>query len=220
MPLTGFVTIGQSPRDDIVTSMLPESLHASVLQRGALDNLTANEVYALGPDSGETPFVTRLGDGTEVLVSKVPLMPFVQRAVDDVVDAGASSVTILCTGAFPQISAPVPIILPDRILRANLDAVLPAGKIGVIMPHIDQMELMREKWATAEREFVGEAASPYTASGELTDCARRLTERGADMLVLDCMGFTDEMKQSVKYGTDRPAVLANRLIGRVIEELI
>jgi protein AroM len=219
MAVIGFVTIGQSPRNDIVETMVPPSLAADIVQFGALDRLSREEIERLGPDETEVPFVTRLNDGTEVLVSKARLMPFMQRAVDSAVNAGATSIVILCTGAFPQITAPVPLIFPDRILQATLEAILPEGKLGVIMPHIDQMELMRSKWETKSRSMIGYAASPYSQPDKLVAIATELEEAGSDLIVLDCMGFTDDMKQLVQQGTCRPVILANRLVGRIIEEI-
>jgi protein AroM len=220
MAKIGFVTIGQSPRDDILNSMLPQSLHASVLQSGALDNLTRDVISSLQPEPSETPFVTRLADDTEVLVDKSRLIPHLQAAVNSVIKAGVHSVAILCTGSFPQIESPVPLIFPDRILNATVHALLPTGVVGVVMPHLDQMELMRSKWETAHRSFVGVAASPYSSSGKLLEYGQYLDNEGADIIVLDCMGFTSEMKQAVASGTQKPVILANRLTGRIIEELI
>jgi protein AroM len=219
MSRIGFVTIGQSPRNDILASMIPASFSQDIVQYGALDNLTEEEIEVLQPDSSETPFVTRLTNGTEVLVSKDRLMPRLQRAVDYAVDAGAIPVVILCTGSFPHISASVPIIFPDRILQSTVDAILPEGTIGVIMPHIDQMDLMQRKWASETRSMVGNAASPYTAPENLAEIAQQLEREGADLIVLDCMGFTSDMKRAVQEGTSKPVILANRLVGRIIEEI-
>ena len=219
MSITSFVTIGQSPRDDILQSMLPPALHSRVIQRGALDHLSSEAIHNLAPRQGETPFVTRLVDGAEILVSKTALMPHLQTAVDSAAAAGARSVVILCTGAFPDLRASVPMILPDRVLTANVDALLPRGTIGVVMPHEDQTDLMRSKWETPDRQFVGVAASPYSGASDLRRHGANLADRGADLIVLDCMGFTQEMKSTIAAHIETPVILANRLIGRVIEEL-
>jgi protein AroM len=220
VPQVGFVTIGQSPRNDVLDSMLPTELHRSILQQGALDTLSPDVIQNLRPVSGEVSFVTRLADTTEVLVSKHRLMPHLQRAVDQVVGTGAEIVVILCTGAFPEISAPVPVVFPDRVLKANVDALLPEGVLGVVMPHQDQMETMRSKWESDSRRMVGLAASPYSASDTLANIGRSFQDHGVDMIVLDCMGFTLRMKALVGRGTTLPVILANRLVGRVIEEIV
>jgi protein AroM len=218
MSSIGFVTIGQSPRNDVLQSMLPGAEVSHCIQAGALDGVRDSEIERLKPDHNETPFVTRLRDGREVLVAKKQLMPFLQRAVDNVVDAGANMVIVLCTGAFPDLTASVPLIFPDNLLRANIDALLPAGRLGVIMPNEGQREMMLEKWTRPERQVVAIAESPYTdmgspdssATDELSTC---------DLVVLDCMGFDEEVRKAWHRQLGVPVILANRLIGRVLEEI-
>ena len=219
MTATGFVTIGQAPRDDILISMLPETPSSHVIQHGALDGLSRSELRELHPDEGETPFVTRLADGSEVLVSKSQLMPYLQSAIERAESDGAGRVVVLCTGAFPSLTSTVPLIFPDRILQANVDALLPTGRIGVVMPHEDQMHIMQEKWATSGRTMVGDAASPYSSPDRLKEIARRMYDSEVDLIVLDCMGFTAEMKATVTTAVVTPVILSNRLVGRVVEEL-
>ena len=216
---TGFVTIGQSPRNDILDSMIPGIADSVVVQHGALDELGQSDLEELRPAPGETPFVTRLATGEEALVSKDLLMPYLQAAVSRAISDGATSIVVMCTGAFPSLNAAVPLVFPDRILTANVDAILPAGRLGIIMPHEDQHSIMREKWQTSDRVMIGEVASPYSSADRLHEIARRMNEQQVDLIVLDCMGFTAEMKGAVAKGVSVPVVLANRLVGRVVEEL-
>jgi protein AroM len=147
-------------------------------------------------------------------------MGHLQRATDLLIADGATAVAVLCTGSFPELRSPIPIIFPDRVLLANVDALLPSGTLGVIMPHEGQMEMMRKKWQAHDREFVGVAASPYTGHQDLAVLGSRLDSKAVDLIVMDCMGFTEEMKQAIRQTTRVPVILANRLVGRVIEELI
>jgi len=217
--MLGLLTIGQSPRPDIVESMFG-CRPAWCLEFGALDGLSRQEVAALAPAAAEHPLVTRLRTGEEVTVAKERLLPFLQRAADAAVDAGATLLVVLCTGTFGGLRAPVPLLYPDQLLVAIVNALLPSGTLGVVMPHPGQYTAMKRKWALAGRRFVGVVASPYVASPSLAAAGRELAARGADLIVLDCMGFTQEMKRAVVEGSDRPVILANRLIGRVIEELL
>jgi protein AroM len=216
----GLVTIGQAPRDDVLRSMLPPAYHRRILQRGALDDLPRHAIDQLRPRDGEVPLVTRLSDGEEVVVCKHRLMSHLQRAVDLLVADGATACAILCTGSFPELRSPIPIIFPDRVLLANVEALLPSGTLGVIMPHGGQMDMMRKKWQTLGRNFVGVAASPYAGHEDLASLGRQLEGDAADLIVMDCMGFTEDMKRSISRATSIPVILANRLVGRIIEELI
>ena len=70
MKRMGLITIGQSPRLDILSDI--ESVFdedAELLQRGALDKLTQAELAALTPNEGETVLVSCLRDGTAVTMA-------------------------------------------------------------------------------------------------------------------------------------------------------
>lgn len=220
MSTFGFLTIGESPRDDVLGSMLPEVDKQRVIQHGALDGLPYEQVLELRPRESEQPLVTRLRDGTEVLLAKNRLLPYLREAVTRSVSDGAEVLVILCTGEFPGLDLPRPAIFPDRVLHEVVDALLPSGTLGVLMPHEGQMAGMREKWETPQRRFIGAAASPYTAPDELASLGHRLVQGGANLIVMDCIGYTAQMRVSVSAAADVPVILANRLVGRVIEELM
>jgi protein AroM len=67
----GTLTIGQSPRNDIIPD-LKEILGKEVelIEKGALDGLSGEEINELSPKPGDYPLVTRLKDGIEVKVGK------------------------------------------------------------------------------------------------------------------------------------------------------
>jgi protein AroM len=219
MRKVGLVTIGQSPREDIVNSMFDRSTPLRLIEHGALDELSLDEILELQPVPGELPLVSRLRDGTEVVIAKERLIPHLQRAVDRATTDGATLAVILCTGEFTRLCPSIPAIYPDRVLSHMVEAVLPSGALGVMLPHEGQMAMMREKWCSPTRRFIGTAISPYTARAELAEHARRLRDEQAAMIVMDCMGFDTEMKRTVAEASGLPTILANRLVGRVVEEL-
>ena len=65
----GLITIGQSPRVDI-TSDIKDVLGSQIeiVECGALDNLSHEEINALRPSEGEYILVTRLRDGSTVKI--------------------------------------------------------------------------------------------------------------------------------------------------------
>ncbi len=68
--MISLVTIGQSPREDVVVSMFGDSVPASVIEAGALDELDFSEIAELYPEPGDQPLVTRRRDGSEVVIGK------------------------------------------------------------------------------------------------------------------------------------------------------
>jgi protein AroM len=219
MQRVGLVTIGQSPREDIVASMFDNATPVHLIERGALDDLSINEILELRPKPGELPLVSRLRDGTEVVIAKERLIPYLQIAVDRATEDGATLAVILCTGEFTQLCPSIPAIYPDRVLSHAVEAVLPVGALGVMLPHEGQMTMMRQKWFSPTRRFIGTAISPYTEQDELAEHARQLRDEGATIIVMDCMGFDTAMKRTVAEASGLPTILANRLVGRIVEEL-
>src|SRR5206468_8993760 len=70
-PIVGLVTIGQSPRVDVVPDMAAIlGSGVTVRERGALDGLGRAEIAALAPRHGDDILVTGLADGTAAFVAK------------------------------------------------------------------------------------------------------------------------------------------------------
>ncbi|NIN92809.1 hypothetical protein GTO36_07485, partial [bacterium] len=67
----GLLTIGQSPREDVVPEMNPFFLpQIKILEKGLLDDLSPEEIRRLKPKKGETPLITRLRKGGSVQLSQ------------------------------------------------------------------------------------------------------------------------------------------------------
>ena len=63
------------------------------------------------------------------------------------------------------------------------------------------------------------AASPYGEWDALHEAARRCRELPGDLIVLDCIGFTQEMKNMFVRESGKRAVLPRTLLARVVSEL-
>lgn len=218
--MLGLVTIGQSPRDDVVASMLGRPEPGTFVESGALDLLDRDEIAALAPIDREQPLVTRLRDGSEVVIGKQRLMPHLQRAVARLEDDGCSALCVLCTGEFPPLSRSALVVYPDRIVFHLVEALLPEGTLGVLMPHPGQQSSMESKWMTDSRAIVTAVASPYSAADQIMNEIRRLEDAGARAIVLDCMGYDRRMLAEARFATSMPVVLANGVVGSVLREVV
>ncbi|MCO5175368.1 MAG: AroM family protein [Thermomicrobiales bacterium] len=215
--MLGLVTIGQSPRNDVTASMFGSG-GVDFVEAGALDGLNDDEIAALAPSGSDHVLVTRLTDGREVVVAKERLLARVQSAADRVVAHGATVVCVLCTGAFPELTAPVLLVFPDRLLFGVVDATLPRGTLGVVMPHPGQHATMIEKWTSPDRRVLTGSVSPY-AGGSVDEVVATLRTSGADAIVLDCMGFDRVMLAQARAEFDGPVFLANGVVGAILGEM-
>jgi protein AroM len=212
----GIVTMGQAPRDDVVPELRATlGDQVMVVEAGALDEATADEIASLAPRPGEPALASRLRDGRGVALAKDRLLPRVADAVRRVA-AVSDAVLILCSGHFPRFEVPVPVYYPDRILRGIVDALLDAGStLGLISPLPSQAEQASVKW---QRPVLAAAASPYGPDALWREAARRL--RQADLIVLDCMGCNRHHRELVAAETGQPVLLPSAAVARVLAEVL
>jgi protein AroM len=217
--MIGAITIGQAPRDDVVPEM--EKLLGAgvrVLQAGALDGLSRTDVARLAPAPDEDALITRLTDGGEVIVAKRNLLGRLQACLDRLAPQTEACV-ILCAGKFPPFRSPRPVLLPDRLLAAAVDAVWEGGRLGVIVPIAQQQQAHIAQWARVDPRVVVSVASPYQGAGDLLRAAEELRAAAVTLTVMSCLGFTSANRAVVRDVTGAPALLPISLIARFLAEL-
>ncbi|MER3399353.1 MAG: AroM protein [Chloroflexota bacterium] len=224
MRIIGTLTIGQSPRDDVVPA-LKAALHrpVEVLERGALDSLDMDAIAALAPDPGEVGLVSRLQDGTEVLLSQRKLMPLMQAGLDGLVAAGAELVVVLCGADWSGLRSDVLLVNPGRLFPAVIGALAAGRKLGIIKPSPGQVEKERSRYAAMGIEAVVTAASPYADSARLElarTAARELVRAGVDLVWMTCIGMDEVMREVVAGETGRPVILARSLLAAIVDQLL
>jgi protein AroM len=143
-----------------------------------------------------------------------------QKQIDRVVAAGAGVVSLVCTGNFPEFSCPVPLVEPQKVLGHVVRAVSGKLAVGVVVPDKDQIEHTEARWQGAGASVHVVAGSPYGDPRELDAAATELKRLGCQLGVLDCIGFTFEMKRRFTEITGAPTVLARSALARVLREIL
>jgi protein AroM len=214
----GLATIGQSPRPDICrTYAAVIGAEVGIVEAGALDSLTVREIDGLAPEEGDTPLVT-LAHGAEVRIGKAAITPLLQRAIMRVVENGASVVVVLCTGHFEGLTAPVPLIEPDRVLDGFMRAIQPSGRLGVVMPDAGQEGMMRRQWHGYDLTLA--TASPYQPPTEWAALIERFVSAGVAAIVLDCMGFDPTAKAFFAARAHVPVLCAQTATAHLVRDLL
>jgi protein AroM len=214
------VTIGQSPRDDIVPQMLPLlPAGLDIQQMGALDGLTHQQIAELAPGPQDYVLHTRLQDGSAVTLSRERITSLLQSGLKRLQDEGANPIVLLCTGEFPGLQSDALLIEPDRLLVSVVRGLRPQ-RAGVFVPLSSQIEAVAEKWRMLDAEVVFVAASPYGEQMELIRAAEEVERHLLDLVVMDCMGYTLAHRRVVMQATGRPVILASRVVARIVGELV
>jgi protein AroM len=220
----GTFTIGQAPRPDI-TPILDRYVPASVkrIHRGLLDGLSRDAIDgAYGARAGEAVLVTRLSDGASVQLSAQKVHCAVQARLDALEADGCGIVLLLCTGAFGGLRLKRGFLLePDRIIPPAVAGLVGHRRLGIIVPVAAQITSESTKWKALECPPVFAAASPYTATPEAIAAAGvLLAQKGADMVLLDCIGFVESHREQLAHACGLPVILSNALMGKIVGEMV
>ncbi len=219
----GAITIGQSPRDDVIPEMLPYlGENVEVLQAGALDGLTYEEILKFKPEKGDYVLVSKLRDGRSVKFAEKHILPRLQACIDKLESEGAEIILFICTGAFPDVfTSTKPILYPQKILHSTAPSLVGKGKLAVITPDKDQIDQSKEKWSESGADVVVVSGSPYSEEDELAKAIEELKKyEDIDLIVMDCIGYNLDMKKRVAEGTGKPVVLARTMVARVLGEIL
>lgn len=215
----GLITIGQAPRTDVtqeIRSCLPDDV--DIIEVGALDRFDSAEAIeaAAGPTDDEPVYVTRIRNGDSVTISRAATHKLTQGRLHDIED-DVGSIGLLCTGAFPDLSASVPVLKPSELLHGWASSIVsPEATIGIIMPKREQLIQTRKKWGD---EIETAAGSPYDGIDAVADAARTLGTV-PDLVILDCIGYTEVMKDAVSKRTDSSVLLARSVLRKTATELL
>lgn len=224
MQTLAMITVGHSPRNDLVPHMAAVfSRKVDIWQGGVLDGLGGEAIADLWPDPGEVGIVARLRDGSNTMLSHRKILPRVQALVDDAVARGASPIVILCGADWSALRSPTLIVNPGRVFPAIVSALASGWRLGVIKPSAGQIEQARRQFADRGIEAAVTAASPYTGVQRLHDAriaAEHLHRAAVDLVWMSCVGMDEAMRAVVRDVTGKPVILARTLLARVIDELL
>jgi len=223
MSKLGTLTIGQAPRADI-TPILDAVLDTSLSRRhaGVLDGLSRAEIERdFAAEPGQPVLITRLLDGSSVVIDRARTEKAAQRKLAMLEAEGCSTILMLCTGHFGTLSTQkARLVEPDRILPPAVAALTQGAQLGIVVPLAEQISSEAGKWAPLGRAPLYAAASPYGGPGAaVTEAARELAGRGAEILLMDCMGFVERhRREAAEAGL--PVILSNSLIAKLVSEIV
>jgi len=222
MKKIGIVTIGQSPRPDVVKEMVPFfGKNVSFLEKGALDGLTLEQVKKFSPDSGMIPFCTRMNNGSEVIIAKEKILPRIEQSINELNENKVSLILLLCVGSFPHFESSCLIIQPQRIVNRCVESLISEKHhLGIMIPLPDQKNWACENFAHVTPQITVIDASPYGDRSRILRASKVLKEADCDLIVMYCMGFTRELTKEVRSVTKKPVILSSSIVARTIGELL
>jgi protein AroM len=221
--ILGTLTIGQAPRADVVPiieSHVPAGTR--LIHRGALDGMTRADVAAqFAAEPGEAALITRLHDGSVFNLSRRLMQEQVQIMLRRLEDDGCDVILLLCTGTFIGLECRRAwLVEPDHIIPATVAGLVERRQLGIIVPIAGQIASEAEKWQPLARPPLFAVASPYdTGEDALLDAGHELREKGAEAILLDCIGFTERHRHALAT-LGLPVILSNAVAAKAVGELL
>lgn len=218
------LTIGQAPRPDLAPLFDAIAPYGTeVVHAGVLDHLTSQEIaQEFAPVPGEGLLTSRLLDGTSVIMGKSAVRCALVHKITELESLGCDPVVLLCTGEFEGLTTQkVRLIEPDRLLPPIFCAMLNPRQVGIMVPLPEQAQSEMAKWKELYKVPIFAAASPYVASkAQLEEAARKLQEEGAEAIVMDCMGYSQQMCDVCRKVVNIPVIASSGLLVQLVSNLL
>jgi protein AroM len=217
----GIAVIGRAPRPEIAalyaTAVPPET---RIVLRGCFDGLSDAEIDARAPVSAADALYTPLPGGREVKISKRAVTERAPATLAALRRDGADALVFNCTGEFPPIAGDAGVLFPSRVLNGLASALLPRGRLGLLIPIPEQAKILSEQRSRPGVEVVVEVLRPSADRATVAEAAERLAARKPDLVAMDCMSYTPATKEVVHRSIAAPILLAVTATARVLRELL
>ncbi|CCU25832.1 aro operon protein [Salmonella enterica subsp. enterica serovar Agona str. 57.A.08] len=217
------LTIGVVPMSEVLpllTEYIDEQhiTHHSLLGKMSREDVMAD--YAVEP--GDDPLLTLLNDNQIAHVSRQKVERDLQSVVEVLDNPGYVVLILMSTAAIKSMAARNSILLePLRIIPPLVASIVDGHQVGVIVPVAELLAAQEKKWQVLQMPPVYSLANPVHGSEQqLIDAGQALLDQGADVIMLDCLGFHQRHRDILQQALDVPVLLSNVLIARLASELL
>ncbi|EAQ9032315.1 TPA: AroM family protein [Salmonella enterica subsp. enterica serovar Infantis] len=217
------LTIGVVPMSEVLpllTEYIDEQhiTHHSLLGKMSREDVMAD--YAVEP--GDDPLLTLLNDNQIAQVSRQKVERDLQSVVEVLDNQGYDVIILMSTAAIKSMAARNSILLePLRIIPPLVASIVDGHQVGVIVPVAELLAAQEKKWQVLQMPPVYSLANPVHGSEQqLIDAGQALLDQGADVIMLDCLGFHQRHRDILQQALDVPVLLSNVLIARLASELL
>lgn len=217
------LTIGVVPMSEVLpllTEYIDEQhiTHHSLLGKMSREDVMAD--YSVEP--GDDPLLTLLNDNQIAHVSRQKVERDLQSVVEVLDNQGYDVIILMSTAAIKSMAARNSILLePLRIIPPLVASIVDGHQVGVIVPVAELLAAQEKKWQVLQMPPVYSLANPVHGSEQqLIDAGQALLDQGADVIMLDCLGFHQRHRDILQQALDVPVLLSNVLIARLASELL
>uniref|UniRef100_A0A8H9YW41 AroM family protein n=1 Tax=Pseudomonas tritici TaxID=2745518 RepID=A0A8H9YW41_9PSED len=217
------LTIGVVPVSEVLPLLTEHVSEQQITHLSLLAGISREEVmedYAIG--TGEDPLPTMLSDGDMAHVSHQKVERALQGIIEVLDNQGYDVILLMSTAPISGLVARNSILLePMRIIPPLVASIVDGHQVGVIVPIQELLDNQANKWKVLQKMPLFALANPFWDSEtKLIAAGRELLDQGADVLMLDCLGFHQRHRDLLQKALDVPVLLSNVLVTRLASELL
>jgi len=217
------LTLGKAPRRDLLPLLLEHLPEENIAHYGLLDGLSTAEIeQRYGPAAGEKVTMTHREDGSYAILSAAKVEAALQQLIDKLEAQGFENILVLCAGEYKNLRTNSAVLLdPYRMLPPLVNAITDGHQVGVMVARKEYLNEQAYKWQSLASRPCFAVANPWVKSDdELIDAALALQEQGADVVVLDCLGYHQRHRDFLQKLLGIPVLLSNVLLAGLAAELV
>jgi protein AroM len=213
-----FVTIGQSPRPDLLAELTDQlGLPATVSETGLLDGLGGSEIEALLSEPEQKAVIARLANGSWVTLARGQIEHLANELITATPEGEFDLIVLMSTGIFRDIQSTCPTVNAQRAVEAAVISVAAEDdKVGIVFPierqihetEIPALSLFETRFRHATH---GNRAQLQKAAKDLEDCA---------YIVLNSVGYGEADRRLVADLIGKPVILPRRIIANSIRLIL
>lgn len=222
-PALAILTIGVVPVSEILPLLTEHISEDQIKHVTLLGNMSREEVLAeFSAEPGEEEILTLLADKTLAHVGKRKVEQALQSVIGLLDKQDYDVILLMSTVRFTSLYAHNSMLLePERIIPPLVASIVDGHQAGIILPLPELLKSQHKKWQQLENPPFYELANlMHGTEDDLINAGKKLLAQGADVLVLDCLGYHQKHRDLLQKALDVPVLLSNVLIARLASELL
>lgn len=214
-----FVTLGQSPRTDLVPQIINSiEVPIKTIEYGLLDNLDHDYIASITPEPGKPAFLTHLRDGSQVELATAWAYRRFRKIYEEIRHHGADLVVLMSTTCGHDFRPGGATIISDNVVDRLINLMAGADlTLGVVVPTqglLIGLDVLGGPWPA--RVIVRAARH-----GDLKALALAIDEMSTcDVIVLHSMGYSDKDRTFVQRRSGKPTIINRRIIANAIRDAL
>ncbi|MDK9362564.1 AroM family protein [Lelliottia wanjuensis] len=217
------LTIGVVPVSEVLPLLTEHVSEQQITHLSLLGKMSREEVMEdYAPVADEVTLPTLLSDGKLAHVSHHKIERALQGVIEVLDNQGYDVILLMSTAPISGLMARNSILLePMRIIPPLVASIVDGHQVGVIVPIEELLANQIAKWKVLQRTPLFALANPiWDSEAKLISAGQELLEQGADVLMLDCLGFHQHHRDLLQKALDVPVLLSNVLVTRLASELL